>query len=76
MQDFISILLGDFDWMVWAPLIMLILQLIGKAIPDTATGILGLIRKGAKALGLYIDNRISPATDVADPARERLGIRK
>lgn len=31
-------------------------QLIGKAIPDTATGPLGLIRKIAKVVGLYVPN--------------------
>jgi hypothetical protein len=32
-------------------------QAIGKLIPDTATGPLGVIRKIAKIVGLYIPNR-------------------
>lgn len=38
-------------------LISLVSQLIGKAIPDEATGFLGLVRKIAKVIGLYVTNR-------------------
>jgi hypothetical protein len=31
-------------------------QLIGKVIPDTATGPLGVVRKLAKIIGLYAPN--------------------
>jgi hypothetical protein len=31
-------------------------QLIGKLIPDTATGSLGVMRKVAKVIGLYVPN--------------------
>lgn len=33
-------------------------QLIGKAIPDTATGPLGVIRQIAKVIGLYVPNKV------------------
>jgi hypothetical protein len=32
-------------------------QAIGKLIPDTATGALGIVRKVAKVVGLYVQNR-------------------
>ena len=32
-------------------------QLVGKTIPDTATGALGVIRKIAKIIGLYVPNK-------------------
>lgn len=35
---------------------IMIAQFIGKAIPDTATGILGFVRKLAKFVGLYVPN--------------------
>jgi hypothetical protein len=38
-------------------LIMLGAQIIGRAIPDSATGVLGIIRKLAKVVGLYFKNQ-------------------
>ena len=32
-------------------------QLIGKVIPDSATGVLGVVRKLARVVGLYVNNR-------------------
>lgn len=37
-------------------LVVAVAQLIGKAIPDGATGPLGVVRKIAKLVGLYITN--------------------
>lgn len=36
---------------------MLVSQLVGKVIPDNATGIFGIIRMIAKVTGLYIQNK-------------------
>jgi hypothetical protein len=38
-------------------LMVSIANLVGKAIPDEATGILGVIRRVAKVIGLYVPNR-------------------
>jgi hypothetical protein len=35
----------------------MLMRLVGNVIPDDATGILGVVRKFAKILGLYVDNR-------------------
>lgn len=45
---------------IWIAVIMgliLTLERVGKAIPDSATGVLGIIRKVSKVLGFYIPNR-------------------
>lgn len=39
-----------------AAFVVAVAQLIGKAIPDSATGVLGAIRKTAKIIGLYVPN--------------------
>lgn len=39
-----------------AALAVAVAQLIGKVIPDSATGVLGAIRKIAKIIGLYVPN--------------------
>jgi hypothetical protein len=39
-------------------------NLIGRLIPDDATGFLGVIRKIAKVVGLYLSNRISSGVSV------------
>lgn len=36
---------------------ILLSQLVGRAIPDTATGFVGWIRRAAKAVGLYLENQ-------------------
>ena len=35
-------------------------NLLGRIIPDSATGVLGVIRKIAKVVGLYLGNRVTP----------------
>lgn len=44
-------------------------NLIGRLIPDDATGPLGFVRKVAKVLGLYLSNRVSGSISVNDTAR-------
>lgn len=48
----------------------LIFRAIGNAIPDTATGVLGFVRKLAKVLGLYVSNRISTSESTASIAKK------
>lgn len=36
---------------------IMIAQFVGKAIPDSATGVLGFVRKLAKFVGIYIQNK-------------------
>ena len=50
-------------------LLITISNLVGRYIPDSATGPLGIVRKVAKVLGLYLGNRISPAVNANDVAR-------
>lgn len=38
-------------------IVVLVAQLIGKLIPDTATGVLGIIRMLAKVVGIYVPNK-------------------
>lgn len=45
-------------------IVSLLSGLIGRLIPDDATGILGLIRDCAKILGLYASNRITSGVTV------------
>ncbi len=45
-------------------------NLIGRAIPDDATGFLGVIRKIAKVAGLYLSNRISSGVSVNAVVKE------
>lgn len=49
--------------------IITIANLIGRIIPDSATGPLGIVRQVAKVLGLYVGNRISPLVSANDVAR-------
>jgi hypothetical protein len=39
--------------------VIFVAQAIGKLIPDTAGGLLGVVRKIAKIVGLYVPNRTS-----------------
>lgn len=52
-------------------LVSLVARLIGKAIPDSATGALGIVRKVAKVVGLYVSNRINAAETEATVAKAR-----
>lgn len=36
--------------------VIAVAQFVGKVIPDSATGVLGFIRKVAKVIGLYVTN--------------------
>ena len=45
-------------------LVSVIARLIGKAIPDDAQGVLSLIRKVAKTLGLYVQNRTTSHSSI------------
>ena len=47
-------------------LISIIARPIGKAIPDTAKGPLGILRKVAKVVGLYNHNRVTPRLHAGD----------
>lgn len=38
-------------------LALAVAQFLGKVIPDSATGVLGVLRKIAKITSLYIENR-------------------
>jgi hypothetical protein len=44
------------NWAGIAAIVVAVSQLIGKAIPDTASGFLGTVRKVAKVVGLYVQN--------------------
>ena len=70
-----SEILAGHDWTVLLPVVVLVSQLIGKAIPDDATGFLGLVRKLAKILGLYVNNRITKDVTVVDPAKSFANLR-
>jgi hypothetical protein len=48
-------------------------NLVGKLIPDDATGYLAIIRKIAKVLGLYVSTRITSDVTVNDAARAVAG---
>jgi hypothetical protein len=50
-------------------LISLVCRLVGKAIPDDRTGVLGYVRVVCKVLGLYVSNRISSGISVTDVSK-------
>ena len=51
------------------PLVVIVCNMTGRAIPDTATGFLGVVRKVAKVIGLYVSNRIDSGVSVNTAAR-------
>ncbi len=55
--------------MAFLAVLSVVSQMIGKLIPDDATGVLGIIRKITKVLGLYVSNRIETGVSVNDAAR-------
>ncbi len=74
MDEFISLvpgLLGVDRITFYATLAMVatIANLLGRLIPDSATGPLGIVRKVCKVLGLYVSNRISPHVTTNQVAR-------
>jgi hypothetical protein len=54
-------------------LVVCVCNLAGRYIPDDATGTLGVVRKIAKVLGLYLSNRVSSGVSVNDTARAVAG---
>ena len=48
----------------------LVFRAIGNAIPDSATGVMGLVRRVAKVLGLYVSNRINKGESTASIAKK------
>lgn len=49
--------------------VVAVCNLLGKLIPDSATGWLGTLRKVCKVLGLYITNRLTPTVSAGDVTR-------
>lgn len=49
--------------------IIAVSNLIGKLIPDDQTGALGVVRKVAKVLGLYVSSRVTKGVSVTDTAK-------
>lgn len=47
-------------------------NLLGRLIPDDATGVLGIVRKISKFVGLYASNRVSSGLSVNQVARQVL----
>lgn len=45
-------------------------NVIGRAIPDDARGVLGFVRKVAKVVGLYMSNRVTSSKSVNKVARD------
>lgn len=41
----------------YVALVIIAAQVVGRAIPDNATGVFGVLRKVAKIIGLYVRNR-------------------
>lgn len=57
------------------PFIILAGNLIGRAIPDDATGPLGVVRKVAKVVGLYLSNRVSTGISTNSVIKVAAGIK-
>ena len=57
------------------PVIVIGLNVLGRAIPDDKTGVLGIVRKFAKIGGLYISNRVSSGVSVNDVAKVAAGVK-
>jgi hypothetical protein len=55
--------------LLMAGLLVTTANVLGRVIPDTATGPLGVVRKVAKIIGLFVPNRIAPAVSVNDVAK-------
>lgn len=50
-------------------------NLVGRLIPDTAVGSLGVLRKVCKVVGLYVGNRVAPGISNNDAAQAVIGFR-
>lgn len=57
------------------PFAILFFNLLGRAIPDDAVGVLGFIRKVAKVLGLYLSNRVSSGVSINKVVQVAAGIK-
>ena len=55
-------------------LLVTICNIAGRLIPDSATGWLGVVRKGCKIVGLYVGNRITPGVSANEVAAGVVGI--
>lgn len=55
-------------------LVVALSNVIGRLIPDDAVGTLGFIRKVAKAIGLYVSNRVSSGVSVNQVAKAAIGV--
>jgi hypothetical protein len=53
---------------------MFVFRALGNYIPDDATGILGVVRKLAKILGLYVANRVTRGVDANEIAAASMRI--
>ncbi len=51
-------------------LVVLAAQIVGRSIPDNATGPLGVIRKIAKLIGLYVTPDVDASRQTAEYANE------
>lgn len=56
------------------PLLVIVCGSLGKLIPDSATGFLGILRKILKVIGLYTTNRVQPGITTTDVANAALSI--
>lgn len=56
------------------PLLVIVCGSLGKLIPDSATGFLGILRKILKVIGLYTTNRVQPGITTTDVAKAALSI--
>lgn len=53
-------------------LISIAANAVGRLIPDDKRGVLGVLRKVAKTVGLYVPNRITSAASTTSVARDLL----
>lgn len=58
----------------YVAVVVTIANLIGRLIPDTATGWQGNVRKVAKVIGLYLGNRVAPGVSANDAAQATIGL--
>ena len=58
------------------PLIVIGLNILGRAIPDDATGWQGWVRKIAKVGGLYLSNRVASGISVNKVVAVAAGLKK
>lgn len=60
--------------LLFVGIIVMVANLTGRLIPDDATGILGVVRKLCKIIGLYASNRIASGLTVNEVARTTVPI--